>query len=496
MGASDIVGQVLAETYRVTTLLGEGGMGSVYAAEHVRLPRRFAIKVLHAEALKQREIFGRFRREAEIASSLGHPNIVDVMDFNHMPTGEPYIVMELLEGEELAARITRVGKFPLGAAATILDQTASALAAAHGRGIVHRDLKPANVFLVRKDDRDDWVKIVDFGISKVIESGSLATRTGMIFGTPNYMSPEQATGRVAEVDARTDVFALGAIAYELLAGRMAFESNHPVAVLYAVCHAEPPPLAELRPDLPPAVVEVVRAAMVKDRDARLPSATAFRAALREAAGLSGTTSALTPVSTPPVARAASSPPTTTFRASTGEATRFESTQVRKRGGRLASVAAAIVVAAAAAWLVLGRSPSEIASKPAAPAPTAATLAPPAAPPPPRPSAPPAAMVELRIVTDPPDAELWLDGLRARSPPRAAASSQPRSLSATAPGHKPAERELRFDADAEIRVVLERLPRGGRAPRPAALVSDRPAPAKPAPAKPAPGKKKGLWADEI
>ncbi|MEK6606837.1 MAG: serine/threonine-protein kinase, partial [Myxococcota bacterium] len=196
--ADELIGQVLGGSYRLLRPLGEGGMGVVYEAEHLRLPRRLAVKILHAEIGREKEVVERFRREAFIASALGHQNIVEVIDFNVTDTGIPFMVLELLEGQDLAARIARFGRLTLAQALPILEQLTRALEAAHAHGIVHRDLKPQNIYLCPRGGRDDFVKILDFGISKMLHSGSIVTRTGSIFGTPNYMSPEQAEGRGIE----------------------------------------------------------------------------------------------------------------------------------------------------------------------------------------------------------------------------------------------------------------------------------------------------------
>ncbi len=264
------LGTILGGAYRLERLIGEGGMGSVYEASHTRLPRRFAVKLLNADVLSNREVFERFQREAEIASSLGDDHIVQVVDFNYTEDGVPYMVLELLVGEDLADRLETRGRMSLAQTATILEQISGALEVAHQHGIVHRDLKPQNLFLVRNRQRDDFVKILDFGISKVLHAPSLATKTGAVFGTPYYMSPEQAEGRQSDIDARTDIFAMGAIMYECLAGRRAFDANSLPSALYQVCHLEPPSLREAAPEVPPTIEQVLSFAMAKRRDERYP----------------------------------------------------------------------------------------------------------------------------------------------------------------------------------------------------------------------------------
>ena len=213
-----LVGSVLGGSYRITRLIGQGGMGAVYEGVQARLERRVAVKLMARELSSNPEAIARFRREAEVTSQLGHPHIVQVFDFGQAPGGEPYIVMEYLEGEDLEKRIQRVGRLPLAAASHIVRQVASALSATHAKGIVHRDLKPANVFLLSVEGETDFVKVVDFGISKVRSASTKLTAALAVMGTPNYMAPEQAAGRVNDIDARTDQWALACIAYELVAG--------------------------------------------------------------------------------------------------------------------------------------------------------------------------------------------------------------------------------------------------------------------------------------
>jgi len=191
--ASEIhAGTVLGETYEITELLGQGGMGAVWTAKHLRLPgKRVAIKVLHGVAAGDRESYARFRREAEIASRIGHPNIVTVHDFNVLASGTPYLVLEYLEGEDLAHRLAR-GKIPLPAVLGIARQIGSALHAAHKADVVHRDLKPGNVFLVATEiggELVDQVKVLDFGISKIRGSQTVQTQDSVLLGTPQYMAP-------------------------------------------------------------------------------------------------------------------------------------------------------------------------------------------------------------------------------------------------------------------------------------------------------------------
>jgi eukaryotic-like serine/threonine-protein kinase len=270
-------GTIVAETYEITRLLGQGGMGAVWEAKHLRLPdKRVVIKVL-LFGTTDAVTLARFRREAEIASRLGHPNIVQVLDFNALPDGAPFIVLELLQGESLAARLAHA-RPSFEETLAIVTQIGSALAAAHREGIVHRDLKPDNIFLCPTPldgEIRDVVKILDFGISKIRGAKTVLTQDAALIGTPQYMAPEQATGRNDDIDARTDIFAFGAIVFEMLAGRPPFLGETLAAVIHAVVYAPTPPLRELSPETPPAVAAAVERALAKERDARFPDVGSF-----------------------------------------------------------------------------------------------------------------------------------------------------------------------------------------------------------------------------
>ena len=275
------VGTVVADSYEVTGLLGRGGMGAVWVAQHRRLPgKRVAIKVLLAGGADPQAL-ARFQREAEIASRIGHPNIVDVLDFNTLADGTPYQVLEFLDGESLGARLKR-GALPLATVIDLTRQMGSALLAAHRAGVVHRDLKPENIVLCRTDAGGvlhDRVKILDFGISKIRGSNTLQTQESVLIGTPQYMSPEQAKGKNQEVDQRTDIFALGAIVHEMLSGQPAFTGDSVVSVILDVVQGTPAPLASLVPSLPPAVVAAVERALAKHPAERFQDVGTFIQAL-------------------------------------------------------------------------------------------------------------------------------------------------------------------------------------------------------------------------
>jgi serine/threonine protein kinase len=269
-GVDPLVGKVLGEAYQVVRLVGEGGMGRVYEAKHLRLKdRRFAIKVLHPELARDAEVVARFQREAESASSIGHPNVIDVYDVHKTPDGLPYMVGEFLEGHELGMQLEHQSRVEVSTAVHIARQVCRALSAAHKKGIVHRDMKPENVFLVEHDGAVT-VKVIDFGISKVGQSGKTnLTKTGMIMGTPSYMSPEQARGD--KVDHRTDVYAVGAMLYHTLTGKKPFETDDPASTLSLVLTEEPERPRKLNADIPEALELVVQRAMAKDVSDRYAS---------------------------------------------------------------------------------------------------------------------------------------------------------------------------------------------------------------------------------
>ncbi len=241
------IGAVLDGKYAIRRLIGRGGMGAVYEGEHLAIGRRVAIKLIDREHSKNEETAARFRREARAAGRVESSHIVHVFDVGNDPTFGVYLVMEYLKGEDLRRKLDRVEKLDPAFAADLAHQTARGLAKAHAAGVIHRDLKPANVFLCARDDDRPTVKIVDFGVSKLISRGltdadkRAITRAGVTMGSPQYMSPEQVQGQ--EVDARTDVWALGAVLYEMVAGRPAYpllDSYEPTVL--AIVLPEPPPL--------------------------------------------------------------------------------------------------------------------------------------------------------------------------------------------------------------------------------------------------------------
>jgi len=281
-----LVGQTLDGRYHVIKKIGEGGMGVVFSARHAVIERPLAIKVLKREVMRDTATIQRFIQEAKAASRIGHPNIVDVTDFGTTPDGMTYSVMEFVVGETLGATIRASAPFPIQRAIRVAAQIARALGAAHDKGIVHRDLKPENVFLVDRDQRPDFVKIVDFGIAKIVpidgkaQEGPRLTRAGSVFGTPEYMAPEQAAGR-SDTDGRVDIYALGVILYEMLCGRVPHKGDTMVRTLamQMLDAVEPPSKVAPQAGIPPELEAVVLKALAKKREQRYQKMSELLAAL-------------------------------------------------------------------------------------------------------------------------------------------------------------------------------------------------------------------------
>jgi len=276
MGPNDYTGLTLADKYHLTTLLGQGGMGSVYRGEHVVIGKKVAVKFLHADLAGNAEVVKRFYREAQAAAAIGHDSIIDVLDVGISPNGEPYLVMEFLEGESLGDMLARTGPLDLAAALGIAEPALRALAAAHSKGIVHRDLKPDNIFIVRQPSGPPKIKLIDFGISKFAETGGAEklTQTGSVMGTPAYMAPEQARGS-SSLDHRADLYSMGVILYEMLSGKLPFAGSNFTEVILNILTTEPVPPAQANPAFPPEATALVLRALAKDPAARFADAEAM-----------------------------------------------------------------------------------------------------------------------------------------------------------------------------------------------------------------------------
>jgi hypothetical protein len=270
-----LFGQVLADRYRVLDLIGMGGMGKVYLAEHVALGKRVAVKVLNLAYTHRPDQVKRFLREAQAASTIGHENVIDITDFGEMANGSVFFAMEHLQGDDLGKLLKKHGALIWPRARRILLQICRALQAAHARGIIHRDMKPENCFIIHRNGMRDFVKVTDFGIAKFLEENrqvpDTITQPGTLIGAPEYMAPEQVQGEAADV--RMDIYAVGCIMYQLLTGQVPFSSNSVFGVLSLQVNVKPVPPRQLAPeaDIPPEVEAIILKAMEKDRNQRYQS---------------------------------------------------------------------------------------------------------------------------------------------------------------------------------------------------------------------------------
>ncbi len=292
--------------YRLVDVLGTGGMGRVYLAEHVYIGTKSAIKVLHEHVAADADAVGRLLQEARAAAAIGHGNIVTVSDFGETPDGSAYVVMEYIDGRPLDALMEETGPLPLFRAINIVNQIGSGLGAAHDKGIVHRDLKPENVMLlecqgrrkiVRRGRGDapptvemeasyDYVKLLDFGVAKIIDADlTRQTMSGLVIGTPQYMAPETARGK-GGIDHRIDIYALGVLFFEMLTGKLPFDATTPMEMMLAHCKEPVPPLSARNPDaeVTPRAEALIRRAMAKDRDERHADMHELLAELQECYG--------------------------------------------------------------------------------------------------------------------------------------------------------------------------------------------------------------------
>jgi len=288
--ADPLLGTVLLEQFRVEKQIGVGGMGTVYRAHQTTFGRDVAIKVLRQELARDEQAVARFEREARLATSLDHPNLVRVFLSGRLPDNRLYIVMELLEGRSLADELDDHGPPSLERAVIMIMKLCAGLDAVHAAGIVHRDIKPENVYLVKRGRDGDFVKLVDFGVARVLEADGTdptTTQNGRVFGTATYISPEAATGD--DTDRRSDIYSLGVLSYQLLTGELPFEGNTAGAVLMQHVHNEPPPLRTKGrgAEVPDGVARVVMRALSKEPEARPQTLAEFLDSLAEAAGNAG-----------------------------------------------------------------------------------------------------------------------------------------------------------------------------------------------------------------
>ncbi len=397
--------------YQAISLLGEGGMGAVYLAEHPGIGRRVAVKVLHKNYIQDENLLTRFLNEARAANAIRHPNIIEILDSGTTPEGTPYLVMELLEGESLGTRIRRIGALSLPVAVEFAYQTASALGAAHKKGIVHRDLKPDNLYIINDPHEPDRerIKVLDFGIAKLQQGSttdSVKTRTGTLMGTPIYMSPEQCRG-TRTVDHRSDIYSLGIIFFEMLVGQPPFVSEGFGELVNLHLNVAAPAPSSQNPAIPPAIDAIVLKMLSKDPAGRYADMAELQIALKASGGSTFVVRGSRPSSpdfgggtpAPQVTRpsvAASSPKLheTTFSTGVGEKMTGPPTQKKSSGGK--AIVAVVLAAAAAvgAGLFIFRDGEKVgaqhleaegATKPALPAPPpkVETPPPPVAPPPPK-----------------------------------------------------------------------------------------------------------------
>jgi len=502
-----LIGTTLG-SYRLTRVLGVGGMGAVYLGEHPEIESKVAIKLLLPEFVQHEEVVKRFLDEARAVNRIGHPGIIRIHDSARHETLGVYLVMEYLEGETLYQLHRRSGPLEPSLVCRLLQQAASALEASHKVGIVHRDLKPANLFLVADPEVPGGVrvKVLDFGIAKLVEGRdpmSGGTETGAFLGSPMFMSPEQCLDS-KEVDHRTDIYALGAIGYHVLSGRYPYEAPSIGRLILMHQNEKPPPLRELNQEVPEPVQVVLDRALEASRERRFQSMAALREALLGVLGQTtgphpapvlqpsdGAPEALPPTVCDPVddapgEEAAPPPSTTTLSRAAGEQTAQAAAEIRRPfslwiGIGLSALAVAVVV------VLLLRSSGPAPQKPA---PTAARPGPASRPAPasaPVAQTPDAAAIKqvtVRLEVSPTSATLVLDGEKIEQHElRLPTDGRERRLVVSAPGHARHEERFTPERDLTLRVRLRRE----RNPAPKRPVSQRtppPATEKPATKKPA------------
>ncbi|MDI3287637.1 serine/threonine-protein kinase [Polyangium sp. 15x6] len=274
-------GNIIEGKYRILRLLGQGGMGAVYEGENERIHRRVAIKVLHASVSGKEDVVQRFEREAQAAGRIGSEHIVEVLDLGNLPTGERFMVMEFLDGQSLGDRIKKRKRLTPQELAPLIHGLLEGLAAAHDAGIVHRDLKPDNVYLINNKNQRDFVKILDFGVSKfsALDTDMSMTKTGAVMGTPYYMSPEQARG--GKIDARSDLYSVGVVMYQAITGRLPFQAQTFNELVFKIALESPDPAELVVPNLDPGFAAIIAKAMIRDANIRFQTAREFQAAVAQ-----------------------------------------------------------------------------------------------------------------------------------------------------------------------------------------------------------------------
>jgi serine/threonine protein kinase len=459
-------GTMLDDKYRVEELLAVGGMGAVYVGTHTKLRKRVAIKVLNPN-LSTPPMIERFHREAITASQIGHEGIAQVTDLGTSAAGEPFLVMELLEGESLAARLKATGALPIEVACELGCAILSPLGAAHRAGIIHRDLKPDNVFLVRQS-RGEMVKLLDFGISRAtgLEGEFRLTTTGLVLGTPYYMSPEQARGDNV-IAPQSDVYSLGVMLYEMLIGRVPISGDNYNQLMYRVMMSEYTPPRQLRPEIPEALEQLIVHAMASDPAHRPASAEEFERALLgfcrptfrdntieriSAQQMGGFSPALTPA---PMSKSGVGPPAfgTAQTIAAGQAT---PTRSKSRKGIIAIVALFLIAGGVTATVIATRS-DEL---PATPATPTAPVAPPVAQNPPPVVTPPVAVpstITLRFAITPPEAQVEIDGKHADADQVTVQKDDAKHhIHIVAAGYLPHDEDVRFDETQRLTIELEHV----------------------------------------
>jgi serine/threonine-protein kinase len=472
MSTTDYSGQVLDGKYKLTTLLGKGGMGSVYRGQHVVIGKQVAVKFLHAEFAGSEEVVKRFYREAQAAAAIGHDGIIDVMDVGIAPSGEPYLVMEFLEGESLADLLVRAGPLDVGAATGIFEPALRALHAAHAKGIVHRDLKPENIFIQHRPDGAPRIKLIDFGISKITvgPGGEKLTQTGSVMGTPAYMSPEQAKGST-ELDHRSDLYSMGVILYEMLTGKLPFKGENFTEIIISILTEEPIPPREACAEFPGEAEPVLLRALIKDPAGRYGDALQFAEALKDLGGYQEREAKLTSLAasakSKTIAAGTLGPDTG---AETGESvaadvlhqvsggvtgvstpTGWAGTQQPQKKSKSKAIVLIVVIAAVISIggivglvLFMGQG---------APAPQPAPVAPPVPTAPAEPAAP--KVVTITVNGAPDGARIYFDGvLITVNPFNVKRGEVPQTLKVEADGHEPFELSLVPSADQLVPVALK------------------------------------------